>query len=429
MFRAPWICRRCIDLSLKPGKRRLLAFSRFSSTIPNHGGTFSPALLARARNLAAEHDRLSNETSETFNAKIAKRIGELQDVATALRKWEEARESLSELDALLKDSSTDEELRELAVEDLATTTAHLEELSRNLTTSLTPKHPFAELPCLIEIRPGAGGGEAAIFAADLLRMYRAYCMRKRFRSTIIKYETTDGEGAGSDAPISEVVLEVETSGSYDALRGEAGVHRVQRVPATEKQGRTHTSAVSVMVLPSFPTTGQEGQEYWEADLNDPNSDYYVNPADVRTDVMRARGAGGQHVNTTDSAVRLTHVPTNTVVSMQEGRSQLQNRQKAWQVLRSRLAAAKREAREEQLINLRRSVIGVAKMGRGDKIRTYNWGQQRVTDHRSGLSVHNLDDVMEGGDELDKVIDSVKAWFSEQEILGLLADEEARSNEK
>ncbi|KAM0317252.1 hypothetical protein ACHAO8_002577 [Botrytis cinerea] len=429
MFRASWICRRCIDSSLKPGKRRSLAFARFSSTVPNNGATFSPALLARARNLAAEHDRLSSETSETFDAKIAKRIGELQDVAVALRKWEETKESLSELDDLLKDSATDEELRELAVEDLTTTTAHLEELSRNLTTSLTPKHPFAELPCLLEIRPGAGGGEAAIFAADLLRMYRAYCARKRFRSTIIKYETTDGEGAGSDAPISEVVLEIESSGSYDSLRGEAGVHRVQRVPATEKQGRTHTSAVSVMVLPSFPTTGQEGQEYWEADLNDPNSDYYVNPADVRTDVMRARGAGGQHVNTTDSAVRLTHVPTNTVVSMQEGRSQLQNRQKAWQVLRSRLAAAKREAREEQLINLRRSVIGVAKMGRGDKIRTYNWGQQRVTDHRSGLSVHNLDDVMEGGDELEKIIDSVKAWFSEQEILGLLADEDAASKAK
>ncbi|KAK6599609.1 RF-1 domain-containing protein [Botrytis cinerea] len=400
MFRAPWICRRCIDLSLKPGKRRSLAFTRFSSTVPNNGATFSPALLARARNLAAEHDRLSSETSETFDAKIAKRIGELQDVAVALRKWEETKESLSELDDLLKDSATDEELRELAVEDLTTTTAHLEELSRNLTTSLTPKHPFAELPCLLEIRPGAGGGEAAIFAADLLRMYRAYCARKRFRSTIIKYETTDGEGAGSDAPISEVVLEIESSGSYDSLRGEAGVHRVQRVPATENRG-------GHILVP----------------------DYYVNPADVRTDVMRARGAGGQHVNTTDSAVRLTHVPTNTVVSMQEGRSQLQNRQKAWQVLRSRLAAAKREAREEQLINLRRSVIGVAKMGRGDKIRTYNWGQQRVTDHRSGLSVHNLDDVMEGGDELEKIIDSVKAWFSEQDILGLLADEDAASKAK
>jgi peptide chain release factor 1 len=379
--------------------------------------------------MAAEHDRLSQETVETFDAKIAKRIGELQGVVAALKNWEDTQDSLKELDALLKDSSTDAELRELAVEDLATTTTQLEELSRTLTTSLTPKHPFADLPCFLEIRPGVGGSEAAIFAADLLRMYKAYCARKRFRTTVIKYETADGEGDASSSPITEVVLEIETPGSYDLLRSESGVHRVQRVPLTEKQGRTHTSAVAVMVLPSFPTTGQEGQEYWEADLNDPNSDYYVNPQDVKTDVMRARGAGGQHVNTTDSAVRLTHIPTGTVVSMQESRSQLKNREKAWQILRSRLAAARREAREEEMLRLRRSVVGVAKTGRGDKVRTYNWGQQRVTDHRSGLSVHNLDNVMEGGDELEKVIDSVRAWFSDMEIQGLLADEETKNTSK
>jgi peptide chain release factor 1 len=379
--------------------------------------------------MAAEHDRLSQETVETFDAKIAKRIGELQGVVTALKNWEDTRDSLKELDALLKDSSTDAELRELAVEDLATTTTQLEEFSRTLTTSLTPKHPFADLPCFLEIRPGVGGSEAAIFAADLLRMYKAYCARKKFRTTVIKYETADGEGDAGSSPITEVVLEIETPGSYDMLRSESGVHRVQRVPLTEKQGRTHTSAVGVMVLPSFPTTGQEGQEYWEADLSDPNSDYYVNPQDVKIDVMRARGAGGQHVNTTDSAVRLTHIPTGTVVSMQESRSQLKNREKAWQILRSRLAAARREAREEEMQRLRKSVGGVTKMGRGDKVRTYNWGQQRVTDHRSGLSVHNLDDVMEGGDELEKVIDSVRAWFSDMEILGLVADEETKNNVK
>ncbi|KAM3075211.1 Peptide chain release factor 1, mitochondrial [Clarireedia jacksonii] len=378
--------------------------------------------------MAAEHDRLSKETVEIFDAKIAKRIGELQSVATALKNWEETRDSLKELDALLGDSSTDAELRELAVEDMTTTTAQFEELSRTLTTSLTPKHPFADLPCFLEIRPGVGGSEAAIFAADLLRMYKAYCARKKFRTTLIKYETADGE-TDSGSPITEVVLEIETPGSYELLRSESGVHRVQRVPATEKQGRTHTSAVAVMVLPSFPTTGQEGLDYWEADLNDPNSDYYVNPQDVRIDIMRARGAGGQHVNTTDSAVRLTHIPTGTVVSMQETRSQLKNREKAWQILRSRLAAARREAREEEMLKLRRSVVGVAKMGRGDKIRTYNWGQQRVTDHRSGLSVHNLDDVMEGGDDLEKVIDSVRAWFSDMEIQGLLAEEETKNVSK
>jgi len=185
----------------------------------------------------------------------------------------------------------------------------------------------------------------------------------------------------------------------------------------------------VLVLPNFPTNDSEGQALWEADFNDPNSDYYVNPTDVKTETMRSRGAGGQHVNTTDSAIRLTHIPTNTVVSMQESRSQHKNREKAWNVLRARLAQSRREAREEEIFKLRRSVVGVAKMGRGDKIRTYNWGQQRVTDHRSGLSVHNLDDVMEGGEELEKIIDSVKVWLSDREIENLIAEEEEASKQK
>jgi peptide chain release factor 1 len=375
--------------------------------------------------MASEHDRLSQETSETFDAKISKRIGELKSVATALKEWEDTENSLSELNTLLEDPTTDSELRDLAVEDLAITASQLDALSRNLATSLTPKHPFEDLPCLLEIRPGVGGGEAGLFAGDLLRMYRAYCSRKNMRASLLKFETEDGGSDPSgDSPLQEAILEIESPGAYGKLRSEAGVHRVQRVPATENKGRTHTSAVAVLVLPSIPTSGTEGQEIWEADLKDPNSDYYVNPTDVRTDVMRARGAGGQHVNTTDSAVRLTHIPTNTVVSMQDSRSQHQNRERAWQLLRSKLAQARREAREEEVAKVRRGVIGVAKMGRGDKVRTYNYGQQRVTDHRSGLSVHNLDDVIEGGDELDKIIDSVKTWLGEREIEGLLAEDEA-----
>jgi len=375
--------------------------------------------------MASEHDRLSQETSETFDAKVSRRIGELKSVAAALKEWEDTQNSLEELNTLLNDPTTDSELRELAVEDLAATASQLDTLSRNLATSLTPKHPFEDLPCLLEIRPGVGGGEAGLFAGDLLRMYRAYCSRKNMRASLLKFETEDGGSDPSgDSPLQEAILEIEVPGAYGKLRSEAGVHRVQRVPATENKGRTHTSAVAVLVLPSLPTSGTEGQEVWEADLKDPNSDYYVNPTDVRTDVMRARGAGGQHVNTTDSAVRLTHIPTNTVVSMQDSRSQHQNRERAWQLLRSKLAQARREAREEEVARLRRGVIGVAKMGRGDKVRTYNYGQQRVTDHRSGLSVHNLDDVMEGGDELDKIIDSVKTWLGEREIEGLLAEDEA-----
>jgi peptide chain release factor 1 len=284
-----------------------------------------------------------------------------------------------------------------------------------------PRHPFADLPCLIEIRPGAGGGEAAIFAGDMLRMYTSYCNRLGLRTSLLKYEDADGAGAGSDAPLQEAVLEVESPGAYGILRCEAGVHRVQRVPATESKGRTHTSAASVLVLPSFPA--EPSQDLGENSFDDPNSDYYVDPKDVRTDVMRAKGAGGQHVNTTDSAVRLTHLPTGTVVAIQDARSQHKNREKAWRLLRSRIAQARREQREEEMVALRRSVVGVAKMGRENKIRTYNWGQQRVTDHRSGISVHDLDDVLEGGLELERVMESVRGWLSEQEVLGLAAEEE------
>ncbi|CZT41310.1 probable peptide chain release factor 1 [Rhynchosporium secalis] len=378
--------------------------------------------------MAIEHEQLIIESSDTFDAKIAKRIGELKSVAEALREWENTRETRDELQKLFDDPTTEAELRELASEDLVATVEDLDLLSRKLSTALTPKHPFEDMPCLIEVRPGAGGSEAAIFAADLLRMYQSYCTRRNLRSSVLKYETQDGDSSDSPA-LAEAILEIDSPGAYGQLRSEAGVHRVQRVPATEQKGRTHTSAVGVLVLPSLPAASSDGKEMWEEDMNDPNSDYYVNSTDVKTDVMRARGAGGQHVNTTDSAVRLTHIPTNTVVSMQDSRSQHKNREKAWQVLRSKLAQARREAREEEVMKLRRGVIGVAKMGRGDKVRTYNWGQQRVTDHRSGLSVHNLDDVMEGGDELDKIIGSVRTWFSDREIEGMLAEEEAATSSK
>lgn len=396
------------------------------NTHPNAAshGSFSPALLARARSMASEHDELSKQVTDEFDPKISKRIGELKAVTAALKQWEDTQKSMSELDGLLNDPSTDKELRELAMEDLTSTRTELGVLSQNLTSSLTPKHPFEDLPCLIEIRPGAGGSEAALFASDMVKMYRAYCARKDFRVSTLKYQTVEG-GSSESSPLHEAILEIESPGAYGDLRTEAGVHRVQRVPATETKGRTHTSAVSVLVLPSLPTTGGEGV----IDVDDPTSDYYINSAEVRTDVMRARGAGGQHVNTTDSAIRLTHLPTNTVVSMQDSRSQHKNREKAWQLLRAKLAQARREAREAEVVALRRNVIGIAKMGRGDKIRTYNWGQQRVTDHRSGLSVYNLDDVMEGGEELDKIVESVKIWLGDQEIAGLLADEQATKNSK
>lgn len=292
---------------------------------------------------------------------------------------------------------------------------------------MIPPHPFAQLPCLLELRPGAGGTEASLFAGDLLRMYQAFCKRHGLRCNIVKLDSISPTGGGSENQIHEAVIEIEAAGSYELLRCEAGVHRVQRVPATETKGRTHTSAVSVMVLPSFPTDGAE--ELGEKSFNDPSSDYYVDPTEVRMDVMRSRGAGGQHVNTTDSAVRLTHLPTHTIVSIQDSRSQPKNREKAWRILRAKIAQSRRETREEEVAQLRVSVVGVSRMGRGDKIRTYNWGQQRVTDHRSGITIHHLDDILEGGTSLDEVMNSVRLWLKEQDVKSLIADEEVLSRKK
>lgn len=326
--------------------------------------------------------------------------------------------SVTELTSLIHDASTDAELRELASDDLAQSREQLAAASQSLITSLVPVHPFAHLPCLLEIRPGAGGSEAAIFAGDLFRMYQGFCNRNGFRTNLIKYENTNGT-TEAGLPLTEAIIEVENDGAYGVFRCEAGVHRVQRVPATETKGRTHTSAASVHVLPSL----QEDSAVHE-DFSNPESDYYIDQKEVKLEVMRASGAGGQHVNKTESAVRLTHLPTNTVVAMQDSRSQHKNKEMAWTLLRSRVAQSRREKREEDMVNMRRSVVGVSKTGRGDKVRTYNWGQQRVTDHRSGTTVHDLDDVMEGGQTLDTVMDSVRTWLMERDVEALIAEEGA-----
>ncbi|KAI5288991.1 hypothetical protein KEM54_004592 [Ascosphaera aggregata] len=381
-----------------------------------HG--LSPVLLKRAKAISREHSKLSAQLVEEFDAKVAKRAGELASASNALAEWEKAIESISELQSLIKDESTDEELRLLAEDDLAEATDSLAKLSDKLKQSLIPKHPFAHLPCLIEIRPGAGGDEAGLFANEVMRMYLQFCARQGLQATIVKQDVN--EAAGSDGQLAEGVIEAASPGAYDALRTEIGVHRVQRVPATETKGRTHTSAVSVMVLPSFPENSQS------TDVDDPNSDYYVNAQDVIAEKMRAGGAGGQHVNKTESAIRLTHTPTGIVVSMQDSRSQHENRRKAWLLLRARIAERKREAREEELVKLRRGAMGgVAKMGRENKIRTYNSNQNRCTDHRSGITLHNLENVLDGGVGLERIMASVRSWLVDQEIDTLLVEEKAK----
>ncbi|KAJ5864322.1 uncharacterized protein N7529_006238 [Penicillium soppii] len=384
----------------------------------------SPALLTRASLLVAEHTKLSDRLGESFDAKTAKRVGELAPVANVLKEWNNANDSIAELKSLLEDPNTDAELRSLATEDLESSHDALPSISDRLKKSLIPRHPFADLPCLVEIRPGAGGDEAGLFAFELLRMYMAFCFRRGLRPTILKQDTEVGP---SEDRLSEAVIEIEADGAYDLLRTESGVHRVQRVPATETKGRTHTSAVSVMVLPSFPETGSEMDN--ALNFEDPTSDYYIDPQEVRIEKMRAGGAGGQHVNKTESAIRLTHIPTNTVVSMQDERSQQANRRKAWQVLRAKLAEARQEAREQELVQLRRGILGgVAKMGRGDKIRTYNFGQSRCTDHRTGITIHNLDGVLDGGDGLDTVMESVRTWMNNNDVEGMIAEDMAKQKD-
>ncbi|KAI8407577.1 hypothetical protein FOFC_13016 [Fusarium oxysporum] len=384
----------------------------------------APALLQRAQSLTTEHDDLQKTLNNSFDSTIAKRVGELSRVAEALKAWQTSQASVAELTSMLDDPDQDADLAAIARDELSSETGKLESLARRLSASLTPRHPFADFPCMLEFRPGPGGLEGRYFMDTLFKMYKALCMRRGYRHTVVKYEFADTAGDSSSSagenPLQEAILEVHDQGAFDIFRSEAGMHRVQRIPSTETKGRVHTSAVAVWVLPSFPENGAAN-----IDFDDPESDFYVNPQEVKIETMRARGAGGQHVNKTESAIRMTHLPTGTTVSMQDHRSQQRNREEAWKLLRSRIADQRREAREEEASKLRNSVLSKTQITRGDKIRTYNYNQDRCTDHRAGVDVHDLPNVLEGGEKLDRIMDGAKDWLVNKDIELLMAEEEAK----
>jgi len=283
-------------------------------------------------------------------------------------------------------ASGDTDLAEMARQEIAALEPEAAALESQLTEALTPHDPLDDRDAIVEVRAGTGGDEAALFAADLFRMYTRFAERRGLRTEIISLSE------GTLGGLKEAVFAVRGPHAYGALRSEAGVHRVQRVPATEAQGRIHTSAATVAVLP-------EAEEV----------DVKIEEKDLRIDVFRSQGPGGQSVNTTDSAVRITHLPTNLVVQCQDQKSQLQNKIKALEVLRSRLLDKMVAAQEAARSRDRKAMVGTG--DRSGKIRTYNFPQSRVTDHRIGLSVHNLRDVLDG--ELGEIVQALRAQRLEE----------------
>jgi peptide chain release factor 1 len=309
---------------------------------------------------------------------LAREHASLEELVTKFREYKTVIKSLEETQTMLT-QGLDEEMAGLAKDEVESLQAQRDHLLQEIKLALIPRDPADEKDVIVEIRAGAGGNEAGLFAADLFRMYARYALSRGWRTEVMSSNET---GIGG---FKEIIFEVKGRGAYSRLKYESGVHRVQRVPLTESSGRIHTSTATVAVLP-------EAEEV-EVDI-DTN--------DLRVDTYRASGAGGQHVNKVDSAVRITHIPTGMVVTCQDERSQMKNRVKAMAVLRARLLDKERQRQVQELTDTRRSQVGTG--DRSEKIRTYNFPQGRVSDHRIGLTLHNLEAVLEGG--IDEIIDAV-----------------------
>ena len=312
-------------------------------------------------------------------AALMKESRELEPIVSAYREYRQCEKAIEDAKELLE--STDKELRELAQAELRENTERAAELSEEIKLLLLPKDPNDEKNVIVEIRGGTGGEEAALFAYDLYRMYTAYAEGRGWRTEIVSLNETELGG------FKEVSFLIDGAGAYSRLKFESGAHRVQRVPETEAGGRIHTSAATVSVLPEA--------EDVEIDID---------PKDLQIDTFRSSGAGGQHINKTSSAIRITHLPTGMVVECQDERSQYKNKDKAMKVLRARLLSKEQEKQSSEVAEARRSQVGSG--DRSERIRTYNFPQSRVTDHRIGLTLYKLEEVLAGG--LDALIDPLIA---------------------
>ena len=345
-------------------------------------------LLNRWEAVANKFDSLNDQLTDpavlsqsTLLVSLNKERAEIEPIAQMFGEYQRVLEEISESQMMAVDQALDAEMRRLANEELDSLKSRRDDLETQVIELLCPEDEGNNKNSFIEIRAGTGGSEAALFAGDLLRMYIRFAEEKRLRTELMESHET---GIGG---IKEAVLLVEGKGAFGFFRYESGVHRVQRVPTTEANGRIHTSTATVAVMP----------EVEEVDVN-------IDQKDLRIDTYCSSGAGGQSVNTTYSAVRITHIPTGVVVTCQDERSQLKNRTKAMRTLRTRIGDAEREKQEASIAEQRRSQVGTGE--RSEKIRTYNFPQNRVTDHRIGLTLHKLDRVMEG--ELDDLVVALKA---------------------